>query len=93
MTTLKHNNLSALTYCLLCHAIVMQLYLLVQAFWSQIFHAFDQDFYLLLNEQIIARACYCVASSIIAFGCVIGRVNPTELIKIGLVHVIGYTLN
>lgn len=93
MTTLKHNNLSALTYCLLCHTIVLQLYLLIQAFWSQIFTAFKMDFYLPLNEQLIAKACYCVASSIIALAAVIGRVNPTELIKMGLIHVVGYTLN
>jgi hypothetical protein len=93
MTTLKHNNLSVLTYCLLTHALVMQLYLLIQAFWSQIFNAFALDFYLLINEKLLARACYCVASSIIALAAVIGRVNPTELVKIALMHVAGYALN
>jgi hypothetical protein len=36
---------------------------------------------------------YCVASVLIAFGAVLGRVGPLELLIMSLVQVFGYTLN
>lgn len=36
---------------------------------------------------------YAVASVLIAFGGVIGRVGPFELLVMSLSHVIGYSLN
>jgi hypothetical protein len=34
-----------------------------------------------------------VASVLIAFGAVLGRVGPKELLVMGLVQIVGYTLN
>jgi len=38
-------------------------------------------------------ASYSVAAVLISFGAVLGRVGPLELLIMGIVEVIGYTLN
>lgn len=49
MTALKTNNLSALVYTLFVNALSIQLYILFQGFWAQIFSAFKQDFYIYID--------------------------------------------
>ena len=41
---------------------------------------------------MLIQACYCVASGLIALSAIIGRLNPTDLIKMITIHVIGYGL-
>lgn len=38
-------------------------------------------------------ASYSVASVLISFGAVLGRVGPLELLIMGLVEIVAYTLN
>lgn len=38
-------------------------------------------------------ASYSVASVLIAFGAVIGRVGPLQILVMALFHIVGYTLN
>lgn len=49
MTSIKHTNLSVLTYSLLINALVIQFYILLSTFWGQVFHKFDLPFYVLIN--------------------------------------------
>lgn len=39
------------------------------------------------------KGCYCIASSLISMAAVVGRINPTDLIKLAIVHAAGYSLN
>ena len=39
------------------------------------------------------RGSYCVVSGLISLACVIGRINPTEIIKMSIIHVTTYSLN
>ena len=41
---------------------------------------------------MLIQACYAVASALISLSAVIGRLNPTDLVKFVTVHVIGYGL-
>jgi len=41
----------------------------------------------------LIRCSYAVASVLIAFGGLIGRVGPKDILIIGTVHMIGYSLN
>lgn len=93
MTSIKHTNLSVLSYSLLISALVAQLYVLLSTFWGQVFNAFDLPFYVLINEKMLLKGIYCIASNLVAMAAIVGRVNPTDLVKIALVHTTGYTLN
>jgi Ca2+/Na+ antiporter len=46
MTAIKTNNLSSLVYTLFVNALSIQIYILFQGFWSQIFTAFKKSFYI-----------------------------------------------
>lgn len=50
---------------------------------------------MLINIDIVflIRCSYSVASVLIAFGGLIGRVGPKDILLIGTIHMIGYTLN
>ena len=49
MTVIRTNSLTALTYTLLVMALVMQLYILLFGFWSQVFSLFAKEFFVLLD--------------------------------------------
>lgn len=49
MTSLKHNNLTVIIYTLILNAFVLQIYLLVQYFWAQIFKGFKLEYYIKIN--------------------------------------------
>jgi len=46
-----------------------------------------------LDQILITQASYCVASVLIAFGGVIGKVGPKELLIMGIIQVFGYAFN
>lgn len=93
MTFIKNYTWSALAYTFFLNAIAVQLYLLFQAFWHTVFHGDGNNFKIFINEKSFTFASYSVASMLIAFGAVIGKVGPLELLIIGVVGVFGYTLN
>lgn len=46
-----------------------------------------------MDEKLLIKGCYCVCSVLIAMGGIIGRINPTDLVKFISLHVMGYALN
>lgn len=93
MTVLKTNNLSSLIYTFFLNALVIQIYILVQGFWGQIFSGFTNNFYIYIDSKLLIKASYCVVSCLISLGPVIGRVSPTDLIKLTVVFTATYSLN
>ena len=75
MNFIKNHEWSALSYTFFINAIVAQLYILWAPFWHKVFkgHWGDKIF---LVEKSFTLASYSVASVLIAFGGVIGRVGP-----------------
>ena len=49
MATLRTNSFSGLAYTLFVNALSLQLYVLFQGFWNQIFSAFNKDFYIYVD--------------------------------------------
>ena len=49
MATLRTNSFSGLAYTLFVNALSLQLYVLFQGFWNQIFSAFKKDFYIYVD--------------------------------------------
>lgn len=95
MTFIRTNCWSALSYTFFINAVVVQLYLLFQPFWHHAFGAqeWDDDYRVLLKEQTFTAASYSVASILIAYGAVLGKVGPMEMLLMGIFGVIGYTIN
>lgn len=92
MTFIKTHAYSALSYTFFINAIVVQLYILFSAFWQKIFNEFEGDF-IRVDQFAITRSSYCVASVLIAFGGIIGRVGPKQLLFIGVIMALVYPFN
>ena len=92
MTFIKHHLWSTLSYTFFINAIVVQLYLLWAPFWHKVFEGHWGD-KIYIVEKSFTTGSYSVASVLIAFGAVLGRVGPLELLIMALVQIIGYTLN
>lgn len=92
MTFIKNHSWSALSYTFFINAVIVQLYLLLQPFWHKVFHGHWSEKIEILEMNFTA-ASYSVAAVLISFGAVLGRVGPLELLIMGLVEIVGYTLN
>ena len=92
MTFIKRHSWSALSYTFFINAVVVQLYILLSAFWERVFHG-DWGSKIEVLEQSFTGASYSVAAILIAFGAVLGKVGPLELFIMSLFGIIGYTLN
>ena len=93
MTFVKTAQWSALSYTFFINAVVVQLYILFQPFWHRVFHGQWQNIEISIGITTFTAASYSVASILIAFGGVLGRVGPLELLVMAIVGVFGYTLN
>lgn len=92
MVFIKTHAWSALTYTFLINALVVQQYILWQQFWHKAFtNTWGTQIY--ITETSFTGASYCVASMLIAFGAVIGKVDPNTLLPLANFGTIFYTLN
>lgn len=76
MTFIKSYTWSTLAYTFFLNAVIVQLYLLFQPFWHTVFHSDGVSFNIAITEKSFTAASYAVASMLIAFGAVIGKVGP-----------------
>lgn len=93
MTFIRSYAWSALAWTFFINAFVSQYYIILSPFWERVLsHGFSE---MIINIDIVflIRCSYSVASVLIAFGGLIGRVGPKEILIISTVHMIGYTLN
>jgi ammonium transporter Rh len=93
MAFTKSFSWSAVSYTFFMNAILVQLYLLLGAFWKRVFSTGFHHFYIEVHETEFTAALYSAASMFITLGCFIGRVGPLEVLIIGVVHSVGYSLN
>jgi len=92
-TFIRRYAWSALSYTFFINALAIQFYILISAFWDRVFRGWDSNKYIYINEKTFITAAYCVASILVAFGAVLGRVGPFELLIMTVIQVIGYSLN
>ena len=89
---IKNHAWSALTYTFVINALALQQYLLWSKFWHKVFtNTWSQQIY--YNERDFSGASYCVASMLIAFGAVIGKVQVNNLLPIVNCGVVFYSFN
>ena len=95
MTFIRTNSWSALAYTFFINAVVVQLYILLQPFWHHLFGgiAWDNAHRIVIKEANLTSASYSVASILIAFGALLGKVGPLEMLIVALCGIVGYTLN
>lgn len=92
MTSIKNNSWSALSYTFFLNAILVQLFFLLENFWIDVFDGTWEGTIEIVERSFI-KASYSVASVHIGLGAVLGRVGPLEILIMGVVQIIGYTMN
>lgn len=91
----KSFSWSSVTYTFFINALIIQLYILLNAFWQRaVVDGFNaQNYYIYINERTFVYALHASASMFVCMGAFIGRVGPLELLIISLVHIFVYTVN
>lgn len=79
---------SAISYTFFMNAILVQLYILLSAFWKRVLYiGFNSDnYYIYLTEVDFTLGLYSAASMFISLGCIIGRVGPLECLIMCVFH-------
>ena len=95
MTFIRSYAWSAISYTFLTNAYIFQIYLLLLPFWNFVYDGNWGGANTTISVDItsLILCSYAVASVLVAFGGVIGRVGPKDLIIIATFHIIGYSLN
>ncbi|EGR32909.1 rhesus type c glycoprotein, putative [Ichthyophthirius multifiliis] len=92
MTFLRRYNFGAVAYTFLIGAISFQLYPIWELFFERIWDS-DHEFKINMNVSLLILSSFCSGSILIAYGAIIGKVTPFQLLIMTLVQTIGYTLN
>jgi ammonium transporter Rh len=93
MTFIRSYAWSAIAWTFLINAFITQLYILLSPFWERVISHGFHDFLITIDIVFLIRCSYAVGSVLVAFGGLIGRVGPKDILIIGTIHMIGYTLN
>jgi ammonium transporter Rh len=93
MTFIRSYAWSAIAWTFLINAFVAQLYILFEPFWYRVLYHGFHEFIITIDIFFLIKCSYSVASVLVSFGGLIGRVGPKDIVIIGTIHMIGYTLN
>ena len=93
MTFIRSYTWSAIAYTFLINAFISQYYVLFVNFWKKVLNGDFTGVSVDVDIMTLIGCSYAVASALVAFGGVIGRVGPKDILIIGTFHIIGYTLN
>ena len=96
MTFIRSYAWSSIAYTFFTNAFIFQIYILLYPFWAKVFnHAPFSGSGVTISLDIYSMilCSYAVASVLVAYGGVIGRCGPKDLLIIAIVHIIGYSLN
>ena len=95
MTFIGSYAWSAIAYTFFINAFITQAYPLVHAFWHKLLKNDWQGIGVTLTFDIttLILCSDAVAAMLVAFGGVIGRVGPKDLLILACFNVIGYSLN
>ena len=93
MTFIRSYAWSAIAWTFLINAFVSQFYILFTPFWERVLYHGFHEFLITIDILFLIKCSYSVASVLVAFGGLIGRVGPKDILIIGTIHMIGYTLN
>lgn len=93
MTFIRSKGWSALGFTFFINAVIFQLYVLWEGFWHKVFHNGFGTLEIKMDITTLIKCSFAVASVLISFGAIIGRVSPLELLILGCIEVVGYSLN
>ncbi|XP_012638694.1 ammonium transporter Rh type C isoform X2 [Microcebus murinus] len=88
MTFLQRYGFSAVGFNFLLAAFGIQWALLMQGWFHHV-----EDRYIILGIENLINADFCVASVCVAFGAVLGKVSPVQLLIMTLLQVTLFTVN
>jgi hypothetical protein len=95
MTFIRSYAWSSLAFTFFLNAYIMQLYVLLNGYWSKVLNGGWGGAATVMQVDIttLIGCSYAVFSAMVAFGGIIGRSGPKDLLIIMTFHVFGYTLN
>lgn len=95
MTFIRSYAWSSIAYTFWINAFIFQIYILLYAYWDKVFSDNWGGAGVTISVDITTMilCSYAVASVLVAFGGVIGRTGPKDLIIIAIFHIVGYSLN
>jgi ammonium transporter Rh len=76
MTFIRSYAWSAIAWTFLINAFITQYYILFSPFWEKVLHHGFSDFLINIDIVFLIRCSYSVASVLISFGGLIGRIGP-----------------
>ncbi len=91
MTFLRRYGFSAVGYNMLIAAMVLQWALLCRGFWERVYTGHWERIAVSIPELVSLD--FASASVLIAFGAIIGKTSPSQLLFIAFIQVIVYTCN
>ena len=94
-TKLRSYAWSSIAYTFLINAFIFKIYILLLAFWEKAWNEgwSGPDLVVRVDISTMILCSYAVASVLVTFGGVIGRVGPRDILLIAIFHIIGYSLN
>lgn len=93
MTFIRSKGWSALGFTFFINSVIFQLYILWEGFWHKVFHNNFSHSEIDIDVVTLIKCSFAVAAVLISFGAIIGRVSPLELLLLGCIEVVGYSLN
>lgn len=91
MTFLRSHAWTSIGLNFLISVLVIQVYILSSGFWVCVVH---KEWHLIeVNVETLVLANFCVASVLIAFGGVLGKMSPFQLMAMALCQTFLYALN
>jgi ammonium transporter Rh len=76
MTFIRSKGWSALGFTFFINAVIFQLYILWEGFWHKVFHNHFGELEIKITIVTLIKCSFAVASVLISFGAIIGRVSP-----------------
>jgi ammonium transporter Rh len=91
MTVMRKFSYSALCFTFLIGAISFQLHPLFTMLFETAYH--KAHYHIAMSIELLILASFCAGSILIAFGGIIGKVTPFQLVVMVFLQTIVYTLN
>ena len=91
MTFLRSNSWTSVGVNFLISVVVIEMYILANGFWLCVFTGTYQTIEITLDKLVTAE--FCVASALISFGGVLGKLSPFQLLIMTVIETWLYALN
>lgn len=93
MTFLKLYGLGAVGFTMLVTAMGIQWAVFTESFFNQLYFTTEHWYFVPINIYSLLNALYAVSSVLIAFGALIGKISPFQLIVMTIIQLVCHSFN